>query len=166
MRKEQQLLVDTDIQQVGAGFLQQWRATQQLRVLVGYFQRDSLVGKKTGSFWQVENLWQLSDAWQLRLNSHRLSVLSYATNSISQLDTTYQAKLSYAISDPHLLSLQIGRRSSRLDEQLLQRRRLEFSFGWDWQLAQDCRIDVVEPGVFAAPSLNPPGVTTTGRTSR
>ncbi|MBR1251203.1 fumarylacetoacetase [Bradyrhizobium sp. AUGA SZCCT0169] len=23
-----------------------------------------------------------------------------------------------------------------------------------WQLAQDCRIDVVEPGVFAAPSLN------------
>ncbi|MDP1585919.1 MAG: fumarylacetoacetase [Bradyrhizobium sp.] len=24
-----------------------------------------------------------------------------------------------------------------------------------WQLAQDCRIDVVEPGVFAAPSLNP-----------
>jgi fumarylacetoacetase len=24
-----------------------------------------------------------------------------------------------------------------------------------WQLAQDCRIDVVEPAVFAAPSLNP-----------
>ena len=24
-----------------------------------------------------------------------------------------------------------------------------------WQLAQDCRIDPVEPGVFAAPSLNP-----------
>ncbi|SDT22114.1 fumarylacetoacetase [Bradyrhizobium canariense] len=24
-----------------------------------------------------------------------------------------------------------------------------------WQLAQDCRIDVVEPGVFAAPTLNP-----------
>src|SRR5881398_1831184 len=24
-----------------------------------------------------------------------------------------------------------------------------------WQLAQDCRIDVVEPGVFAAPALNP-----------
>jgi fumarylacetoacetase len=24
-----------------------------------------------------------------------------------------------------------------------------------WQLAQDCRVDVVEPGVFAAPQLNP-----------
>ena len=24
-----------------------------------------------------------------------------------------------------------------------------------WQLAQDCRIDVVEPAVFAAPTLNP-----------
>jgi fumarylacetoacetase len=24
-----------------------------------------------------------------------------------------------------------------------------------WELAQDCRIDVVEPGVFAAPTLNP-----------
>src|SRR6266404_1187854 len=24
-----------------------------------------------------------------------------------------------------------------------------------WQLAQDCRIDVVEPAVFAAPQLNP-----------
>lgn len=137
IRKEQQLQTDTDLQQVGGGFLQQWSGSQQLRVLGGYFQRDSLGIKNSGTFWQVENLWQLSDAWQLLLSSHRLSVLSYASNSISQLDTTYQAQLSYVFSDPHRFTLLAGRRLSRLDEQQLQRKRLEFSFGWDWQLAQD-----------------------------
>ncbi len=136
VRKEQQLQVETDLQQVGAGFMQQWSGSQQLRVLVGYFQRDSLGVKNSGSFWQVENLWQLSDAWQLLLSSHRLSVLSYATNSVSQLDTTYQAQLSYVLSEPHLLKVQAGTRNSRLDTQILHRKRLEFTFGWDWQLNQ------------------------------
>lgn len=137
LRKEQQLLIDSDLRQVGGGFLQQWSGSQQLRVLGGYFQRDTLGVKNSGTFWQVENLWQLSDAWQLLLSSNRLSVLSYATNSISQLDTTYQVQLSYVFSDPHRFTLQAGRRSSLLDKQLLERKRLELSFGWDWQLAQD-----------------------------
>jgi hypothetical protein len=137
MRKEQQLLVDTDLQQVGAGFLQQWSGSQQLRVLGGYFRRDSQNIKNSGTFWQIENLWQLSDSWQLLLSSHRLSVLSYATNSVSQLDTTYQAQLNYQFNDQHLIKLQAGRRASRLEEQLLYRKRLEFTLGWDWQLTQD-----------------------------
>lgn len=137
MRKEQQLHVDTDLQQVGAGFLQQWGGSQQLRVLGGYFQRDSQGLKNSGSFWQVENLWQLSDSWQLLLSSHRLSVLSYATNSVSQLDTTYQAQLNYLLSEPHMIKFQAGRRESRLEEQLLHRKRLEFTFGWDWHLSKE-----------------------------
>ena len=56
MRKEHQLATDTDLQQVGAGFLQQWSGSQQLRVVGGYFQRDSQGVKNSGSFWQVENL--------------------------------------------------------------------------------------------------------------
>ena len=136
VRKEQQLQIDTDLQQVGAGFMQQWSGAQQLRVVAGYFQRDSQGLKNSGSFWQVENVWQLSHAWQLVLSSHRLSVLSYATNSISQLDTTYQLKLGYALSEPHLLLLQAGKRNSRLDGYLLNRKRLEYSFGWDWQITQ------------------------------
>lgn len=136
MRREQQLQVETDLQQIGAGFLQQWGGSQHLRVLGGYFQRDSLGVKNSGSFWQVENSWQLSDSWQLLLSSHRLSVLSYATKSVSQLDTTYQAQLGYAFSEPHLFKLLAGRRASRLDEQLLLRKRLEFTFGWDWKLTQ------------------------------
>jgi hypothetical protein len=136
LRKEQQLQIDTDLQQIGAGFMQQWAGSQKLRVLGGYFQRDSLGVKNSGSYWQVENLWQLSDYWQLLLSSHRLSVLSYATNSITQLDTTYQAQLNYRFSDPHLFTFALGRRSSRLDAQLLQRKRQEFTFGWGWQLNQ------------------------------
>ncbi|RVU37289.1 hypothetical protein EOE67_10370 [Rheinheimera riviphila] len=136
LRQEQQLQVDSDLQQVGAGFMQQWSGSQQLRVLGGYFQRDSLGVKNSGSFWQVENLWQLSDAWKLLLSSHRLSVLSYATNSVTQLDTTYQAQLNYLFSSSHQLKFALGRRSSRLDAQLLQRKRQEFTFGWDWQLNQ------------------------------
>ena len=63
-------------------------------------------------------------------------MLSYATNSVSQLDTTYQLKLGYALSEPHLFTIQAGKRSSRLDGQLLHRQRLEYSFGWDWQINQ------------------------------
>jgi len=136
LRKEQQLQVDTDLQQIGAGFIQQWSGSQQLRVLGGYFQRDSQGVKNSGSFWQVDNMWQLSDSWQLLLSSHRLSVLSYATNSVTQLDTTYQAQLSYLFSEPHRFKLGAGHRASRLDEQLLYRKRLEFTVGWDWNLTQ------------------------------
>lgn len=136
IRQEQQLAVDTDLQQVGAGFLQQWAGAQQLRVIVGYFQRDNLGNKNTGTYWQAENLWQLSDAWQLTLSSYRLSVLSYATSSVSQRDTTYQLQLNYLFSQPHLLTLQLGQRASRLDAQLLDRKRQELSLGWDWQINQ------------------------------
>ncbi len=136
VRQEQQLQVDTDLQQIGAGFLQQWSGSQQLSVLAGRFQRDSRGVKTAGYFWQVENLWQLSDSWQLILRSHRLSVLSYASDSISQLDTLYQAQLQYALSDPHRFKLLLGRKGSRLDEQLLHRKRSEFTLGWDWQLNQ------------------------------
>lgn len=137
IRQEQQRQIESDLQQVGAGFLQQWSGSQQLRVLVGYFQRESLGVKNAGSFWQAENMWKLSDAWQLLLRSQRLSVLSYATNSVSQQDTTYQAQLNYALNQQHLLKFMLGERSSRLDEQSLHRKRQEFSFGWDWQLSQD-----------------------------
>jgi hypothetical protein len=137
MRQEQQRNVESDIQQVGAGFLQQWSGAQQLRIVVGYFQRESAAQENSGSFWQIENAWQLSESWQLLLRSERLSVLSYATDSISQQDTTYQAQLLYAFSDPHVLKLQFGRRTSQLDEQLLHRKRQELTLGWDWQISQD-----------------------------
>jgi len=136
LRKEQQLQIESDLQQIGAGVMQQWSGAQQLRVLAGYFQRDSQGLKNSGSFWQVENLWQLSQAWQLVLSSHRLSVLSYATNSVSQLDTTHQIKLGYVWSEPHVLTLQAGQRNSRLDGDALHRKRFEYSLGWDWQLHQ------------------------------
>ena len=137
MRQEQQRDVESDIQQLGAGFLQQWSGAQQLRIVVGYFQRESDAQKNSGTFWQIENAWQLSESWQFLLRSERLSVLSYATDSLSQQDTTYQAQLHYAISDPHGLKLQVGRRTSQLDEQLLHRKRQELTLGWDWQISQD-----------------------------
>ncbi|MBU2279730.1 MAG: hypothetical protein KKB45_13105 [Gammaproteobacteria bacterium] len=136
IRKEQQLEVDTELQQVGGGFLQQWSGAQQLRVVAGYFQRDSRGVKSSGSFWNVDNLWQVSEAWQLILSSHRLSVLSYANNSVSQLDTLYQAQLQYALSESHRIKLLVGRRSSQLDEQLLHRKRSELTVGWDWHINQ------------------------------
>lgn len=136
-RREQQWQTASDMQQLGAGWSSHWGGSQLFRLVVGQFWRDTESQRSNGSFWQAENLWQLSQQWQLQLLSSRNSVLSYATESVSQLDTLYRAMLTYQWSDAHHFALTAGRRLSALDQQQLQRRRLELALNWQWQLSKE-----------------------------
>ena len=134
-RREHQWQAASELQQLGAGWSSRWGGSQLFRLVLGQFWRDTGAVNSSGSFWQAENLWQLSEQWQLQLLSSRNSVLSYATDSVSQLDTLYNANLGYLWSDAHSFALTAGQRLSALDQQQLQRRRLELALDWQWQLS-------------------------------
>jgi hypothetical protein len=134
-RREHQWQTASELQQLGAGWSSHWGGSQLFRLVLGQFWRDTETENSSGSFWQAENLWQLSQQWQLQFISHRNSVLSYATDSVSQLDTLYSAKLGYLWTDAHSFALIAGRRLSAFEQQQLQRRRLELALDWQWQLS-------------------------------
>lgn len=137
LRHEQQWQTKSDLQQIGAGWSSRWGGSQLIKFVVGQFWRDTATERSNGSFWHAENLWQLSQQWQLQLQSSRNSVLSYANDSVSQLDTLYGATLGFQWNDAHRFALITGRRLSVLDQQLLERRRLELALDWQWQLSRE-----------------------------
>lgn len=141
-RQEQQNQRDSDLNQYGAGVAVQWTGQQYFRLTAGRFVR-SFAGQQledsAGSYWQLNNLWQLDGRWQLELQSGRRSVLSYASQSISQLDTEHLAAMHWKYDQSHQFSASLSRLVSRLDQSSYRRTRDAFSASWQWQWAQQWR---------------------------
>lgn len=141
-RQEQQNQRDSDLNQYGAGIAVQWTGQQYFRLTGGRFVR-SFAGQQlddaTGSYWQLNNLWQLDSRWQLELQSGRRSVLSYASQSISQLDTEHLAAMRWQYDQAHQFAAQLSRLVSRLDQNNYRRTRDAISASWQWQWAQQWR---------------------------
>lgn len=138
-RQEQQNQLETDLNQYGAGVAVQWTGQQFFHFTAGRFSRsyaDTNLNDTKGTFWQLNNLWQLDSRWQLELSSGRSSVLSYADQSVSQLDTQHQASLHWQYDQSHRLSLVAGRLTSALDQSDYRRDRRSFGGRWHWQWAQ------------------------------
>lgn len=141
-RQEQQNQRPSDLNQYGAGVAVQWTGQQYFRLTGGRFVR-SFAGQQlddaTGSYWQLNNLWQLDSRWQLELQSGRRSVLSYASQSISQLDTEHLAAMRWQYDQAHQFVAQLSRLVSRLDQSNYSRTRDAISASWQWQWAQQWR---------------------------
>ena len=133
-REEQQGFDDSRLRKIAGGWSGQWVGRQQFSLLAGYFNRINGQDEQTGLFWQLNNRWQLTQSWQLALSSSRLSVLSYASNSVSQLDTLHAISVEYAYSSAHQIGLTLAQRHSQLDTVELKRSRLEAGLHWLWQL--------------------------------
>lgn len=138
-RQEQQNQLETDLNQYGAGVAVQWTGQQFFRFTAGRFSRSyagAHLDSSSGTFWQLNNLWQLDSRWQLELTSGRNSVLSYAGQSISQLDTQHQASLHWQFDQSHRFSLVAGRLRSELDQSDYRRDRRSVGGRWQWQWVQ------------------------------
>lgn len=134
-RQEQQAGLATDVNQAGAGLALAWTGHQQLQLIVGRFSRSyQQADDVTGSYWQLSNQWQLNQQWQLQLSSSRQSVLSYALDSISQLDTRHQLQLQWTPVQQHQLAFSVSQLRSQLDQRLYQRTRTLLGLRWQWQL--------------------------------
>lgn len=137
MRHEQQGTIPSKLYQLGAGWSSHYAGSQQFQLVVGHFRRDTALLQSNGYYWQANNLWQISRQWQLVLSSSRNSVLSYATGSVSQLETRSALTLGYQWNDAHVTSLTASHGKARLDEQQLQKTRLELALNWQWQLSSN-----------------------------
>ncbi len=138
-RQEQQNQLNTDLNQYGGGLAVQWTGQQFFRLTGGRFSRSYEAGqlaKVTGSYWKLENVWQFDERWQLQLQSGRNSVLSYATSSVSQLDTRHAASVRWQFDQSHQFNAELSQLISRLDQGEYRRTRDAVSAGWRWQWAQ------------------------------
>ena len=138
-RQEQQNQLSTDLTQYGGGLAVQWTGQQFFRLTGGRFSRSyaaDQLAKVTGSYWQLENVWQFDQRWQLQLQSGRNSVLSYATGSVSQLDTRHAASMRWQYDQSHQFSIELSQLTSRLDQDDYHRTRDALGAGWRWQWAQ------------------------------
>jgi hypothetical protein len=138
-RQEQQNQLSTDLTQYGGGLAVQWTGQQFFRLTGGRFSRSYAadeLAKVTGSYWQLENVWQFDQRWQLQLQSGRNSVLSYATGSVSQLDTRHAASMRWQYDQSHQFSIELSQLTSRLDQDDYHRTRDALGAGWRWQWAQ------------------------------
>jgi hypothetical protein len=141
-RQEQQNQRRSDLNQYGAGVAVQWTGQQFFRLTGGRFVRNfagQQLDDAAGSYWQLNNLWQLDARWQLQLQSGRRSVLSYAAQSISQLDTEHSASLSWQFDQSHQFSAVANQLTSRLDQSSYRRTRSALGASWQWQWAQQWR---------------------------
>ncbi len=135
-RQEQQNGLSTDLNQYGAGIAVQWTGQQFFRLTAGRFSRSYAGGvqaENAGTFWQLHNLWQFDARWLLEISSGRSSVLSYASKSVSQLDTEHQASLHWQYDQSHRFSLFASRLTSTLDQTTYRRNRQALGSSWQWQ---------------------------------
>lgn len=137
LRREQQGVVPSELYQLGVGWSNRYAGSQQFQLIAGQFRRDTAEQTLSGSYWQANNLWQITRQWQLTLSTSRKSVLSYATSSISQLETRAEASLGYQWNDIHQTALTTSHSKVKLDEQLIQKKRFELTFSWQWQLGNN-----------------------------
>ncbi|WP_333797995.1 hypothetical protein [Rheinheimera sp.] len=137
IRREQQGVVPSELYQLGAGWSTHYAGSQQFQFVAGQFRRDTAGQQSNGYYWQANNLWQISRQWQLDLVTSRNSVLSYATASVSQLETRTGVTLGYQWNDAHQIALSSSHNKARLDEQQLQKTRLELALRWQWQLGSN-----------------------------
>ena len=140
-RQEQQAELATDVDQAGAGVVVAWTGNQQFSLVLGRFSRNyqESLADVSGNYWQMTNQWQLSRQWQLALSSSRQSVLSYATDSVSQLDTRHQLELQWQPFAQHQIAFSVSRLRTSLDQQQYQRTRDLMALRWQWQLSEHWR---------------------------
>lgn len=138
-RQEQQNQLSTNLNQYGGGVAVQWTGQQFFRLTAGRFARSyaaNQLSKVTGSYWLLDNVWQFDQRWQLQLQSGRNSVLSYASASVSQLDTRHAANLRWQYDQSHQFSAGFSQLTSELDQGDYRRTRAAANVSWHWQWAQ------------------------------
>lgn len=138
-KQENQNRIDSSLLQYGAGISVQWTGQQFFRLTGGRYDRrypSTVLSSVSGSFWQLDNLWQFDERWQLQVQSGRSSVLSYATTSISQLDTHHLLSLRWQYDQSHQFGAEISRLISNLDQDKYYRTRSAVGANWRWQWAQ------------------------------
>lgn len=155
IRREQQGAVPSELYQLGAGWSTHYAGSQQFQLVAGQFRRDTAGQQSNGYYWQANNLWQISRQWQLDLVTSRNSVLSYATASVSQLETRTGVTLGYQLNDAHHIGLSSSHNKVRLDEQQLQKTRLELALCWQWQLGSNWQQQLQLQGTRVAQAAVP-----------
>lgn len=140
-RSEQVQTIDSRLIEIGAGMSYRWTGAQEFKAIIGQFRRTQDDDtEQTGSFWQAANSWQLTSQWTIIAASSRHSLLSYALQTVSQLETQHDLTVQYQPWQQHRLALSIQQRRIALEQQERERQTTQWRADWQWLLSKDWQL--------------------------
>lgn len=140
-RNEQVQSIDSQLVELGAGMSYRWTGAQEFKAIIGKFRRSQDdQSEQTGQFWQAANSWQLTSEWNLTAASSRHSLLSYALQTVSQLETQHELTLQYQPWQQHRFALSVQQRRIALEQQARERDTTQWRADWQWRLSDEWQL--------------------------
>lgn len=140
-RNEQVQSIDSQLVELGAGMSYRWTGAQEFKAIIGKFRRSQDdQSEQTGQFWQAANSWQLTSEWNLTAASSRHSLLSYALQTVSQLETQHDLTLQYQPWQQHRFALSVQQRRIALEQQARERDTTQWRADWQWRLSDEWQL--------------------------
>ncbi len=140
-RNEQVQSIDSQLVELGAGMSYRWTGAQEFKAIIGKFRRSQDdQSEQTGQFWQAANSWQFTSEWNLTAASSRHSLLSYALQTVSQLETQHELTLQYQPWQQHRFALSVQQRRIALEQQARERDTTQWRADWQWRLSDEWQL--------------------------
>ncbi|NRA60501.1 MAG: hypothetical protein HRU25_06250 [Psychrobium sp.] len=124
---------DSQLGEIGAGFMTRFSGTHSVNVIIGAFQREDRIND-SGLYWVMSDEWALSNDIQLRFQTSQRSVLGSSFKNTSQLTTRHQIQCRYKIDGNHHVALTISNQQSRVASS--KYRQQNVGINWQWKIMQ------------------------------
>ena len=124
---------DSQLNEIGGGFMTQFGGKHRVNVIIGAFQREDRIND-SGLYWIMSDEWALSNDIQLRFQTSQRSVLGSSFKNTSQLTTRHQIQCRYLIDNNHHVALTINNQQSRVASSKFRQQNI--AFNWQWKIMQ------------------------------
>ncbi|PAJ76365.1 hypothetical protein CJF42_00235 [Pseudoalteromonas sp. NBT06-2] len=121
----------TDLQEFGLGFSNNLGGSHKLNVIAGIYKRkgDEI---SDGNFWRASDTWLISEQNQVSISTSQSSQISFANETLTQLNTEYQINWSHKLSKNQLLNLILKRKKQKFEQKFREYNKDLVSLSWTW----------------------------------
>jgi hypothetical protein len=123
----------TDLQELGAGFKTQVGGSHKLNFIAGIFKRNG-DSSSEGHYWVVTDNWIISEQNQIDISTSQDSKISFANDTLTQLNTDYQLNWLHQLSKTHLLSLVLQKQKKEFEQTFREYNKDLVSLSWSWRV--------------------------------
>jgi len=130
----------TDLQEFGLGFLTSLGGSHKLNVVAGMFKRKK-DASSDGKFWRASDTWLISEQNEMNISTSQNSEISFANDTLTQLNTEYKVNWSHKLSKNHLLNLILQRKKQKFEQIFREYNKDLVSISWAWLMIEGLKFE-------------------------
>jgi len=130
----------TDLQEFGLGFLTSLGGSHKLNVVAGMFKRKK-DASSDGKFWRASDTWLISEQNEMNISTSQNSEISFANDTLTQLNTEYKVNWSHKLSKNHLLNLILQRKKQKFEQIFREYNKDLVSISWAWLMIEGLKLE-------------------------